>query len=277
MSEQRAVDGHRMRAVSCGLPETACGASGAGVAHGALMTEATHPAVRTAPPERWRFSNGEVHYLWWFIQGSIMVPDIRWRLRRAWGLCDRHAWGALLGEASYRHGYLHGPTRLYEDLLGRAVTALDVQGPWKTRRVARRLRPTGPCLMCELALENRGPGAARLEVLRAGRDPRALQGFAARTRPYWDGTVCGRCAGRRTDVRCRIHLGEDIRRGARVHVGTHRAFLVGILNHLLAYSRSFVWGHHGTATEEDQAALISAIGWCSGWRGLLAVLATDGA
>ena len=27
-----------------------------------------------------------------------MDVDIRWRLQRAWGLCGRHAWGALATE-----------------------------------------------------------------------------------------------------------------------------------------------------------------------------------
>jgi len=48
--------------------------------------------------EGWRLSDGEVHYLWWYIQGSIMEPHVRWRLRHAWGMCGRHAWGALLAE-----------------------------------------------------------------------------------------------------------------------------------------------------------------------------------
>jgi hypothetical protein len=204
-----------------------------------------------------------------------MVPDIRWRLRRAWGLCERHAWGALLGEASYRHGYLHGPTLLYEDLIDRALGAFEVHGPWRARRVARRLRATGPCLMCELGLEGQGAGAARLEVLRDGRDPRALQDFAARTRLHWERTVCGRCAGRPSQVRCRVHFCEEIQRGAEPDVETQRRLLARIMKHLLVYSASFVWGHHGTESEEDRAALISAVGWCSGWRGLLAVLATN--
>lgn len=28
-------------------------------------------------------SDGEVNFLFWFMQGGIMVPDTRWRLRRS--------------------------------------------------------------------------------------------------------------------------------------------------------------------------------------------------
>ena len=50
---------------------------------------------------RIQLSDGEIHYLYWFIQGSIMVPNIRRRLRRAWGFCERHAWGYILVEAAF--------------------------------------------------------------------------------------------------------------------------------------------------------------------------------
>lgn len=49
------------------------------------------------PPDitKVQLSGGEIHYLWWFIQGSIMNPDTRYKLRDSWGLCERHAWGAI--------------------------------------------------------------------------------------------------------------------------------------------------------------------------------------
>ncbi len=219
-----------------------------------------------------RFSDGEVHYLWWFIQGSIMEPDIRWRLRRGWGLCARHAWGALLGEASYRHGYLHGPALLYEDLMARALHAFEVRGPSRDRRVARRLREKGPCLMCDMDLGSCGGGAMRGGVLREGRDPRALQRFAAETSSFWGSTVCGRCADQPSRVRCRLHFRDDVLSGLGTDLQEQHRLLDRIVRHLLVYARSFVFEHHGTETDEDRAALISAVGWCSGWRGLIAVL-----
>lgn len=58
-----------------------------------------------------------------------MEPDVRRRLHRAWGMCGRHAWGALAVETSYRYGYLHGPAALYEDLMDRARRTLRRTAP----------------------------------------------------------------------------------------------------------------------------------------------------
>jgi len=103
----------------------------------------------SSPPRRedLRPSPGEVHFLWFFIQGSIMVPDTRAQLRRAWGMCRRHSFTLLAVEAAFRHGYLHGPALLYEDLMERALAAFNLRGPLQEIRVAHRLRDTGPCLM----------------------------------------------------------------------------------------------------------------------------------
>lgn len=222
-------------------------------------------------PEDWRFSEGEIHFLYWFIQGSIMIPETRWRLRRAWGLCERHAWGSIGGEAAFRHGYLHGPTKLYEDLLERARAALGVQGPWAVQRIARMLRERGPCLMCDCGLGPRSRGAARAELVERGRDPREFRAFARRTEPFWRRAVCGTCAGRSAAARCRRHFREDAARG-RAHVHAQRELIETTLEHLRVYSQSFVWGYHGTESDEDRAALIVPVGWCSAWQGLSAVV-----
>jgi hypothetical protein len=76
-----------------------------------------------------QLSDGEIHYLYWFIQGSIMVPNIRQRLRRAWGFCERHAWGYILVEAAFYRGFMHGASILYEDLLFLALSAFNIKGP----------------------------------------------------------------------------------------------------------------------------------------------------
>jgi len=216
-------------------------------------------------------SDGEIHHLWWFIQGSIMEPDIRWRLRRAWGTCERHAWGGLAVETAFRQGYLHGPAVLYDDLMERAVRAFDLRGTWQARRLSRRLRPRGPCMMCELGLGPASRGAARAELLQQGRDPGEFHSLASKTRAYWRRAFCGRCSGDGSSSRCRRHLVEDASRGV-ADLAEQRALVRYVAQHLKVYRRSFVWGHHGTETEEDRAALISAVGWCSGWRPLISFL-----
>jgi hypothetical protein len=177
-----------------------------------------------------------------------------------------------VGEAAYRHGYLHGPALLYEDLMPRAVRAFKMRGPSKARRIAGRLRETGPCLMCEMDLQSRGGGAMRADVLREGRDPRAFRRFAARTDRYWRSTVCGRCARSSSPARCRINFREDVLHGAGGDVDAQHVLVGQIVRHLGVYARSFVWGHRDTETDQDRAALVSAVGWCSGWRGLMAAI-----
>jgi ubiquitin-like protein Pup len=221
--------------------------------------------------EEWQLSAGEIHYVWWFIQGSIMEADIRWRLRRAWGMCPRHAWGALAAEAAFRHNYFHGPAILYQDLLERAVSAFRSTGPWAVLRLARRLRPTGPCMMCEMGFNQRSRGIAKPELVEEARDLTFMREFAERTRAYWRSTVCGKCREDASSARCRPHLAEEAASGAPVDVDARRNELAEILARLTVYSQSFRWESHNTDTERDRAALLSAIGWCTGWEGGLAL------
>jgi hypothetical protein len=213
-----------------------------------------------------------VHFVWWFIQGGIMEPETRARLRRAWGFCERHAWGALLAEAAFRQGFLHGPAILYEDLMARAAGRFPTGGLWPARRLVHRLRSTGPCLMCDAGFRKGSPGTARPELVRAGQDPAALRAIAAATEQYWRPTVCGECLGVPARARCRPHLVDDAAGRRRPDAEEHRDLVETLTAHLAAYARSFIWEFRGTETRHDRAALISAVGWCSGWRGLLAHL-----
>lgn len=215
--------------------------------------------------------DAEIYFLWWFSQGGIMEPDLRRRLRRGWGMCARHAVGYLAVEASMRHGYMHGPTILYEDLMRRAMTVLRAGGALQALRISARLRRAGPCLLCDMGYEREraAPSFAVAEV-EQGRDVSYLRDLALESRPYWQPAVCGRCSGDRGTARCREHLLEDL--GTRgLDLTVQRDLADGITRHLMSYGRSFRWQHRGTETEEDRAALIAAAGWCSGWAGLLEV------
>ncbi len=219
-----------------------------------------------ATVEHWCLSDGEIHYLYWFIQGSVMEPSVRWRLRRAWGMCERHAWGALAVEAAFRHDFLHGPSVLYQDLMERALRTFDLHGPSQTRRLARRLRATGPCLMCEMGLGPASRSEARADIIGQGRDTSQIRAFAAKTREYWWKAVCGRCLNDGSSPRCRPHLREEALLGSVVDFAEHRTLVEQIVEHLTVYRQSFVWEFHHMETESDRAALISAVGWCNGWR-----------
>jgi len=67
-------------------------------------------------------------------------------------------------------------------------------------------------------------------------------------------------------ARCRAHLGEELLTGEAVDLAAQRELVESIYGHMARFSRAFVWEYRGTATEEDRAALISAIGWCGGWK-----------
>jgi hypothetical protein len=221
---------------------------------------------------QFKLSEGEIHYLYWYIQGSIMVPDIRKRLRRAWGFCERHAWAALLVEAGFRSSFMHGPAILYEDILGSAISALDVHGPFKNLHLRRNLRERGPCMMCEMGFGPETKGKASPDVIERGGDSSNLRVFAEKTKKYWKRAVCGRCFGQESFYRCRKHLIEDASNGSLGDIPSHRDVIDYIFEHLVIYARSFRWECKGTDTEEDRAALISAVGWCSGWSPLLSIL-----
>lgn len=218
-----------------------------------------------------QLSEGEIHYLYWFIQGSIMVPDIRHRLRRAWGFCERHAWGYLLVEASFYRGYMHGAALLYEDLMSPALSAFPVQGPMKNWRLVRNLNSKGPCPMCEMGFGPQSKGMARPELIEKGRDATELVELARKTEAYWVKTICGRCAESGSFNRCRRHLIEDILTGKVERYSEHISFVEYIFGHLCRYHRSFRLEFQGTETQEDIAALISAVGWCSGWKTFLSI------
>ena len=193
-----------------------------------------------------------------------MSSHTRDRLKKAWGLCDRHAWGHILMDASFRRGWMHGPAILYLDLMEQTWAAFNYRKPLYHPRSA--IRNKGPCLMCE---EGFGPdtiGKAKEDVIQRGRDLSELQKFARDTKPYWERTVCGRCAGNESAQRCRAHLIEDLSSGAKVDLSRHFELIEDLLHHIRLYADSFRMELQGTETKEDKAALISAVGWCSGWK-----------
>jgi hypothetical protein len=187
-------------------------------------------------------------------------------------MCPRHAWGALAAEAAVRGNYFHGPAVLYQDLMESARRACGANGPLAARRIAWRLRATGPCLMCEMGFDRSSRGAFSRERVALGRDLRPIREFAKQTEEYWRPTLCGRCLGDGSRARCRPHLMEEARDGRLEDFPLHRAYVAEILERLTVFAQSYRWEYRGTETPRDQAALLSAVGWCSGWQGGLAWL-----
>jgi hypothetical protein len=221
--------------------------------------------VEAAPLADGPLSEGEIHFLWSFIQGSIMIPETRRSLRRAWGMCQRHAFGFLAVDAAFRHGWMHGPALLYADLMERARGAFALAGPFTAWRLSRRVRETGPCLMCSLGYGLHSPSLAAHEVVKRGSDLTEIRRFARATRPFWDRFVCGRCRGDGSALRCRPHLREDLARGLAGDIEEQAALVRAIAARVRRYARSFRWEERDTDTMEDRAGLIAAVGWCGGW------------
>lgn len=231
-------------------------------------------SARPSRPRRdWPATDGEINFLWSFMDGSIMVPETRERLHRAWGFCERHAWIALAVEMAYRRRFVMGSAVLYEDLMERAAHAARARGPFPGRQLSRRLGSDGPCLLCDLNVAAASGAFAPQRRLARGRGTAALRRFALDHESHWAPHVCGVCRPAGTVARCRPHLLADIRAGKPVDLAHQRAQIDGIRRHVAALLNAYCAEFRDTDTAEDRAALLRAVGWCSGWRPLLTLTA----
>jgi hypothetical protein len=220
-------------------------------------------------------SEGEIHFLWWFMfEAGIMVPETREHLRQSWGFCERHSWGWLGIECSYLNHFVHGPAVLYEDLIEHAQTAFSRS--LYSLRLQGRLRSRKPCPMCDSGYGPQSKGYPKPEALKRGRDLTNLRSFAGQARPYWEKYACGLCLGQpNSEFLCRLHLLNELSQGqlASKELDKQKHFMVDYLaEQIKIYSRSFIWQWNHTRTTEGEASLITAIGWCCGWRELLRIL-----
>lgn len=235
-----------------------------------------------------RLTDAEVRELWEFLHGDIMEAGTRVRLRRAMGLCSRHAWGYAQAEIELWH---HGAGRrgghqpfdvcvLYEDLLDEAIRRLIAPHlPWH-RRPAWTLRADGPCLVCTaLAQSDRTPthGYAGLNLKRLTAEANRAtftKAWVADTAATWRPEACRMCLkeGPSTPVRadlavmCRPHLAE------RDHLDTDETNAVCLH---LARVREAVRRHIDSMTQggrpasaTDEAGWIEALAWFTGWNPL---------
>lgn len=220
-------------------------------------------------------TDGEISFLWSFIQGSLMIPETWKALLRGYGFCERHAWLHISVEMSFREEYLLGPTILYGALMEKSAHAVGAPRAIGLPAVIGGLRAAAPCFLCRLSVKDPPRGAFPLARREQGRNSAQLLNFAGRLQPLWGRSLCPECAGQRIEGaapnRCRRHLLAAAKTGATIDIVEQRTLLQNLRHHLARYQRSFLVG--GTsAGEEDRAALIAAIGWCSGWRPLLAQL-----
>jgi len=231
-------------------------------------------AVYTRETQQLAISDGEINFLWAFIQGSIMTPETRSVLLRGFGFCERHAWIHLSVEMAFRQRHFLGPVILYRALIDKAVQAVQPQR-FASRHRIRQLRASGPCLLCALNVSRAGAGASSQARLQRGRDSTKLCAFATNLAPLWCPKVCTLCAGtaEKADAlsQCRPHLLAAAKMKKPIDLSQQRGMLQELSEHLARYERSFVAGA-AEPRDYDRAALIAAIGWCCGWRPLIALL-----
>ena len=215
-------------------------------------------------------TDGEINFLWSFIQGSIMIPETWNALLQSYGFCERHAWIHIGLEMSFRDEYLLGPTILYAAVIDKSLNVMSAP-----HSATRRLRAAGPCLLCALDVTNAPAGASPRARLDRGRDSSTLRNFARRLEPTWRRNVCPECSAQESNGtlpnRCRRHLIAAMKTLTPVDIVAQMNLLQDLSDGVVCYQKSFS-PDGPKASDRDRAGLIAAIGWCSGWGPLLAQL-----
>jgi len=209
----------------------------------------------------------EAGFLWSFIQGGMMNETTWGQLMDAWGFCERHAWIYLNVEMTFRHRYLRTATILYTALIEQALSVSQA------RNVRPKLRSKAPCIICARNSSAAGTSPRQLKRFSQVMESHMFCDFATELEPVWRKKVCSICAGQAGAYRCRPHLLSDTKTG-KVHSDLQWADLENLHKSLERYGKSF--GQHGTnAHPQDAAALVTAIGWCSGWKPLLSFVGRE--
>lgn len=213
----------------------------------------------------------EVDSLQWLLHGGLTDPDGGTDLAESWGLCSRHAAGLLLIEVSGKDGAAPATALLSLDLIEGALAALIDRDALSTQAVLRRLHTQGRCPICRLGLKrDRGSGTGDGRPGAANSMP--LRRLADETRQSWESLVCRECSDGADGPLCRVHLARLDPFALHEVVTEERAALGAIARNLIAYARSYRGGHQATRGAEAASSLIAAVGWCSGWSGVLAAI-----
>jgi putative (di)nucleoside polyphosphate hydrolase len=216
-------------------------------------------------------ADGEVNFIDGFMHDGSIGAECGLQLMGYWGYCERHAWVSLAVEMSILHGFCSRSASLYVDILQQAVAALAAESRSNRRVVAKQLRESGSCMICNANPRWRGL-LSHAELAKA-KDPSPLQSFAESSAPFWNSDCCSQCTGGVTGGHlCRRHIIEALNEGVSLDLNHEREYLLNVLGRLENYAWSFSWGFRGIDGPEDRAGLISAIGWCSGWSSLTAIV-----
>jgi putative (di)nucleoside polyphosphate hydrolase len=213
-------------------------------------------------------TDGEVNFIEGFTHDGSIGAECGLQLMGYWGYCERHAWVSLAVEMAMLHGFCSRSASLYVDILQQTSRALAGSNQ---RAVAKQLRESGSCMIC-----NANPtwrGLLSTAELSEAKDPARLRSFVEGSAPFWRSDCCPRCISGLTGGHlCRRHMIEAINERMSLDLKHEREYLLNVLARLENYAWSFSWGFRGIDGPEDRAAIISAIGWCSGWSSLAALL-----
>ncbi|MHB9842061.1 hypothetical protein Q8F57_045635 [Paraburkholderia terrae] len=227
------------------------------------------------------FSDGEIAFYRRFIREPVASRSTMLRtIIERWGFCERHAFGLLTVSASIPRSGMNTAAVLFLHTTANAITTLDRQLAGISVGTSM-LSNSDQCPMCELGFDEASPGFIRRQWLSLPNSLERLQALMNSTRESWQRTVCSDCGGPRGGITCRRHLAVPSPAEAddpdRVDLGMQRSFLEGCRRKLERYLLTF--GPDGTGEEvgEGVAALVSAAGWCCGWRTLLIAVGYSGA
>lgn len=145
----------------------------------------------------------EVKQLYEFLDGAIMVPDVRYHLWRSWGFCPRHTWAHATVELELGMRDPFSVSLLYEDLTERAAGLL--QSRRRSPFILRRLRTGDTCFTCDyVAISRRADPRYRRHHTCANRRQRTRH-LLAKSRAIWEERSCPLCHGGQ-GLPCRLHL-----------------------------------------------------------------------
>ena len=214
-------------------------------------------------------TDGEVNFIQGFLHDGSIGAECGLQLMHHWGYCERHAWVSLAVEMSALHGFCSRSATLYADILRQGIDALEPARRRSRHAVAKALKESGDCMICKANPSRRG--LLSVSELITAKDIVPLRRFAGESVRFWGSDCCPRCInGLASGSLCRRHLVEAINAGILLDLEQERERLLGVLARLENYAWSFSWGFQGIDGPEDRAALISTIGWCSGWSSLAA-------
>lgn len=196
----------------------------------------------------------EAAHLRWLIDGTLSDPAVEASLRRAWGLCPRHAWALAALEAELTRGVAYDTTALHALVIGRAARVASTMGALTAAALRRRIASAAGCATCEY-VSGHQPAASPRPPTDTFPCFARLLGEAA---PALARVACPACLDGEGPV-CRPHLLAGVLSGHRL-----APQLRDLARRLAALRDGLVTDAHPLRGDEA-VAWIEGLGWLAGW------------